>query len=335
MKILVYDDNPDYGGHQVMAGHGVTALAADPSIEVVCMINPANRPLAQTLSGLQIATPSTDLRRWAPDLVLCIQGDVSQSVQGIRAAKKAGIECVSYIAIPHRLSDMGAKLGSLRDRLNQHLLNQPDRYIAISDSMKKILLERGVTKPIAVVNNGISPPQSLKPKAQSLLTLGLLGRIEFKQKQQNFMVHTFCNHPEAFADCHLLLAGNGPDEARLRELVRGRENITLLPWQDDPDAFYKQIDCLLIPSRFEGVPLVMLEALARGIPVLGSRRDGMLDVLPEAWTFPPGDGAALADAFSKARNTWPPKIESLQQRVATEMALTAFQSNFRRAVIQA
>ncbi|MCF7817832.1 MAG: glycosyltransferase family 4 protein [Kiritimatiellales bacterium] len=334
MKILVYDENPDYGGHQIMACHGVAALAADPSIEVVCMINPANRQLAKKLGGFQIASSSKDLRIWDPDLVLCIQGDISQSTRGVLAAKKAGIECVSYIAIPHCLADMGAKFGSLRDRLNQHLLNQPDRYIAIAASMKALLIGRGVKKPIAVVHNGIAPPQSPKPKAQSLLTLGLLGRVEFNQKRQDFMVRTFCEFSEAFQGCRLIMAGNGPDEAKLRKLIKGKENITLLPWQENADAFYEQIDFLLIPSRFEGVPLVMLEALARGIPVLGSRRDGMLDILPREWTFEPENGTELAETFSRARNTWQTQIEAIQQKVSTEMTLAAFQANFRRAVVR-
>lgn len=335
MKILVYDDNPDYGGHQAMACHGVAALAADPALEVAFMFNPANRRLAEGLAGIRTIQPSTAFKALGPDRVLCIQGDIAQSTKGIRAARRAGIPCVSYLAIPHSMQTMGAKFGALRDRLNHHLLNLPDRYIVISESMEKILVERGATKPITIVPNGIRPPQSLKPKAQSLLTLGLIGRVEFKQKQQDFMVRTFLEFPEAFKDAQLLIAGDGPDAHKLRKLVAGKQNITLLPWQDDAESFYRQIDCLLIPSRFEGVPLVMLEALARGIPVLGSRRDGMRDLLPDEWLFDPENGAAVAQVFSNARNTWQTRIEPLRKKVATGMTIEAFKANFHRAVVQA
>ncbi len=339
MKILAYDDNPDFGGHQTMACHGIAALAADPAVEVVCMINPANRQLAEKLAGLEILEApctSQQLKSLDPDLVLCIQGDIAQSARGVAAARKAGIECISYLAIPHTLQQMGAKLGALRDRINQSLLNQPTRYIVISESMKALLIERGVTKPITIVPNGIPhlKPQasSPKPPPPSPLTLGLLGRVEFKQKQQDFMVRTFLDFPEAFTDCHLLIAGDGPDAGKLSSMVAGKENITLLPWQSDADAFYNQIDFLMLPSRFEGVPLVMLEALARGIPVLGSRRDGMRDILPEAWTFEAENGTALADTFSNIRTTWQNDIEAIRKRVATEASLDTFKARFLRAV---
>ncbi len=339
MKILVYDDNPDFGGHQVMACHGVEALATDPSIDIVCMVNPANRQLAKKLEGFKVleapCTPQ-QLKALEPDLVLCIQGDIAQSTRGVAAAHKAGIECISYLALPHTLHQMGAKFGALRDRANQKLLNQPTRYIVISKSMEHLLRERGTTVPIAIVPNGIPHP---KPKAQSpkphpsSLTLGLLGRIEFNQKQQDFMVRTFLAFPEAFANCHLLIAGDGPDAGKLREMVEGKENITLRPWQDDTETFYSEIDFLMLPSRYEGVPLVMLEALARNIPVLGSNRDGMRDTLPGTWTFDPENGEALARAFSSIRNIWQNEIEAIQERTATEASLETFKANFLRAII--
>lgn len=339
MKILAYDDNPDFGGHQVMACHGVEALAADPSIEVVFMLNPANRQLAEklpTLGNVQCLEAFGSAKTFQalePDLVLCIQGDIAQSSKGMLAAKRAGIECVSYIAIPHRLADMGAKLGALRDRMNRHLINQPDRYIAISESMKQLLIGRGVTKPITIVPNGIPSPHANGIKAHSpRLTLGLLGRIEFNQKQQDFMVRAFLGNPEVFGDCHLLIAGKGPDEDRLRELIEGKGNITLMPWQEKTEAFFGQIDFLVIPSRYEGVPLVMLEALARGIPTLGSARDGMKDILPGSWTFEPGNAEALANTFSNIRKIWKNDIATLQAKVLNEHSIEAFQANFREAV---
>ncbi len=317
MKILVYDDTPDFGGHQIMAARGVEALGADPSTEIIRQKSPS------------------DFHTLKPDLVLCIQGDITQSTLGMLAAKRAGIECISYIATPHRKTAMGARFGTLRDLAGQRLINRPDRYITISESMKQILRDRGCTKPIDIVPNGIPAPQTSNPKPQtSNFTLGLLGRIEFKQKQQNFMVRTFLAHPDIFKNCRLLIGGDGPDKRKLQKLIQGKDNIELLRWQDDTEALYEQIDRLLLPSRFEGVPLVMLEALARGIPVLGSRCDGMAELLPETWTFEPENAAALVSTFSALQKNGTPEIAALQQKVLSEYSLEKFQRNFRRAVLQ-
>ena len=360
MKILVYDDNPDYGGHQIMACHGVEALAEDSTHEVVFIFNPENEKLATRLSNIKnlrtLEAPCSTrklqgllnridrrgirsleklFKNLNVDLILCIQGEIEDSSQAVLAAHRAGIECISYLAIPHSMLLMGAKFGRLRDRINQYLFNHPDSYIAISESMKALLTERGVTNPITVVPNGIVPPQSLKPQASSPLTLGLLGRIEFKQKQQDFMVQTFGAFPAAFSDCRLVIAGSGPDEEKLRELVQGKKNITLLPWQDDTESFYEQIDFLLLPSRFEGVPLVMLEALARGIPVVGSARDGMRDILPANWTFEPENENSLAETFSNMKTTWKNEIAEVQNKVKTEMTIGIFKAAFHRAISEA
>jgi glycosyltransferase involved in cell wall biosynthesis len=65
-----------------------------------------------------------------------------------------------------------------------------------------------------------------------------------------------------------------------------------LPWREDMTPVYSAIDVLALPSRFEGVPLVMLEALACGVPVVASDRDGMADWLPPELRFDPGREAA-------------------------------------------
>jgi len=149
------------------------------------------------------------------------------------------------------------------------------------------------------------------------------------------MVRTFCYHPDAFHDCRLLICGSGPDEDRLKQLVAECprcNDITLLPWQDDIDALYEQIDFLMLPSRYEGVPLVMLEALAHGIPVIGSARDGMKEILPEDWIFERGNAGAFAETFSTVRQSWQEKIDVLRQKTLIDHSPENFKNGFRNAV---
>ena len=363
MKIIVYDDTLDFGGHQIMACHGIEALASDPANEILCMIHPENRQLAEKLAKIkscQILEAPGSTRRFQSvlnhvdhrgikrlqyrfgtlqaDLLLCIQGDIEHSSQALIAAHRMGLKCISYIALPHYLTTMGARFGAWRDALNHGLFSRPSGYITISESMAGLLRRRGATQPITIVPNGISVPQTAKPRNQErIAVLGMLGRIEFKQKRQDFMVRSFCDFPQAFESCRLLIAGDGPDRASLEHLVAHgprKADIALHPWQDDIDAFFASIDLLVIPSRFEGVPLVMLEALARGIPVIGSNRDGMKEMLPASWTFEAENSVALADTFSAVRYNWQQMIDPLREKILNEHSLEAFKANFSAALLR-
>jgi glycosyltransferase involved in cell wall biosynthesis len=57
----------------------------------------------------------------------------------------------------------------------------------------------------------------------------------------------------------------------------------------------QECDVVLLPSRYEGVPLVMLEAMCAGRKLLAADADGVPDMLPRAWAFPRGDAHSLAD----------------------------------------
>jgi glycosyltransferase involved in cell wall biosynthesis len=338
VKIIVYDDSPVFGGHQIMACRGIEALNEDPSVELLFMLNPVNEPLAQRLQKAAIPTCDVDagLSGEHPDLLLCIQGVLTQSIRGVKAAQQAGIECVSYLALPHSMEEMHARFGRLRDRIRQDTVNLPDRYITISETMKQKLLSRGCRKPIEVVPNGVHIPTAPRTRGDlsspSPCVLGLAGRIEFRQKRQDFIVNALKNHSGLFQGCQLLVAGNGPDEDELQELAAGMSDVALLPWQPDMESFYSRIDMLVIPSRYEGVPLVMLEALGRGIPVIGSSVDGMRELLPQQWTFEPGDTQAFARTLNEVRSTWMNDMPLLQQKIRDEYSLESYRSNFVRAV---
>ena len=375
MKTIVcYDDNPDYGGHQVMACLAVEALAKEKEIRLVFFTSPQNKRLNQRLESIRAAggnlthrrTPfctrklqglrnrfaakqiqqlQTMLEAESPDLLLCIQGEIEDASLALCAGKRMNIPCISYIPIPHRMALMGAKLGLLRDRLNRWLFKLPDGWITISESMKTLLEERGANSPIRVVHNGIdtgrfSPHEKEAARTapglpQNKTLIGTVGRVEFNQKQQAFLAETFSRYWRSRETMHLVFVGDGPDRSRLQERIGElgiRKQTTLMPWQEDSSLVYAALDFLMIPSRFEGVPLVMLEALACGTPVIASARDGMKDILPPAWTFEPENSAALATVFDHVSKVWKNDIDALQQKIKTDYTIRAFQKNFKTAL---
>ncbi|NQW99247.1 glycosyltransferase family 4 protein [bacterium] len=374
MSLLFYDDSPVFGGHEVMALLGVEAVLADFPGPVHFIASAANDKLCGKIAALaqrfpQLTLETVDyqsskleaLRNWvrpsrirplaerfrqlAPSLVVAIQGNIEHSSLALHAARRAGIRSASYIPVPHSNAEMGAKLGALRDLFASRLFTLPDAFITISDEMARLLQQRGATAPRHIVYNGVDtdrfqPGDALAACAglglpPDKVRLGVIGRIEFRQKQQHLLVRAVAADPALARCCHLVFAGDGPDIEALRALVaRHQLSATVFPWTD-PAKLYQALDALVIPSRYEGLPLVMLEALASGTAVLASDRDGMKDLLPAEWRFQPNEPAALAAALSRfiARGR-PAASPELVAKVRGSMSLESFGKSFSAVIRQ-
>ncbi|MBB5350874.1 glycosyltransferase involved in cell wall biosynthesis [Haloferula luteola] len=368
MSFLFYDDSPIFGGHEVMTLAGLEAVLKASPVSVRFLASEANSKLLDALAALQKRHPQLHLdplpwqssklealrhrlkparvahlaeifRRHAPGLVVAIQGNIEHSSLALLAARSAGIPSTSYIPVPHSNHEMGARFGALRDLFSHRLFRIPDSFVTITDEMARLLRTRGATAPIHLVYNGIdvhrftpgpsaAARETLGLPLDSLL-LGVVGRTEFRQKQQHLLVEAVANDPDLRTTAHLVFAGDGPDADTLRALLRERGVAgTLLPWCD-PAPLYRALDALVIPSRYEGLPLVMLEALASGTPVFASDRDGMRDFLPLHHRFRANDSQALHDVL----RTWlqagkPAADPALVDRVRTHMSLDAFARAF-------
>lgn len=92
------------------------------------------------------------------------------------------------------------------------------------------------------------------------------GRLD-PVKRVDLLMHTV----DAMAECdvHLLIAGDGPERSTLPRLS-ATMRVKLLGWQDDLGPLLSAADLLAFPSRTEGVPNVVLQAMAFGLPVLAS-----------------------------------------------------------------
>ncbi len=104
-------------------------------------------------------------------------------------------------------------------------------------------------------------------------------------------------------DLRLVLFGRGPRAAALQQRARrlGLEaNVIFAGFVGDLGALLAGFDAFVHPARSEGLGLVVLEALAAGVPVVASRAGGLVDAIEAERTgllVPPGDPAALTAAL--------------------------------------
>jgi len=103
-------------------------------------------------------------------------------------------------------------------------------------------------------------------------------------------------------DARVVLVGDGPLEAEARALARGNERVHFAGFVSDLDTVYAALDVLVLASRWEGLSVVLLEALARGLAVVVAANEGNAAVVRDGETgraFAPGDEAAFARAVTE------------------------------------
>jgi glycosyltransferase involved in cell wall biosynthesis len=127
-----------------------------------------------------------------------------------------------------------------------------------------------------------------------------------KAKAHADLVEAFALIAGELPDAELHIWGDGPlrREVSERAAARGLESrVWLHGATASPAQALRTLDAFMLSSISEGLPLVVLEAMAAGLPVVSTRVGGVPEVAPEgsvAWYCESGDIRGLADAMSQA-----------------------------------
>ncbi|MFF7367299.1 glycosyltransferase family 4 protein [Streptomyces tricolor] len=126
-----------------------------------------------------------------------------------------------------------------------------------------------------------------------------VGRL-CRQKGQDVLLAAWEDILGELPHAELVLVGDGPDHASLRH--RAHPSVRFAGAVPDAVSWYRAADLVVLPSRWEGMALAPLEALACGTPVVLTDVDGARESLPPALAahclVPPEDPAALAGAVT-------------------------------------
>jgi glycosyltransferase involved in cell wall biosynthesis len=194
------------------------------------------------------------------------------------------------------------------------------RIVAVSEATRRALIEdyQVPQEKISTVYNAVEtdPPRPAGADKGGHTVL-YVGRIAAR-KGIEFLIRSIPLVRERIPDVQLLVAGKGAQLERLQTLARRLDleaNVRFLGFVPDEElsALYSQAQCAVVPSRFEGFGITVIEALAAGIRVVGTDVDGIREILAggEYGTLAPyGDRSALAEAIvSELQNPrTPPQI---------------------------
>lgn len=165
----------------------------------------------------------------------------------------------------------------------------------------------------STVINGIDVERFASPVATDGLRAGLglgpddtvvgtVARLD-PVKDQALMIRAFATARAALPRLHLLLVGDGPSRSELEALVSTlglTGAVHFAGRQSDVLPFLRLMDLFVLSSRSEGIPLVILEAMAAGVPVLSTGVGGIPEVITHDQTgclVPPGDDERFSTAL--------------------------------------
>lgn len=236
---------------------------------------------------------------------------------GLAAAVAARIPAV--VATVHLFPDFEPGPSA---RLQQALLARGvDRYIAVSGAIAARLhdvLGLPPTK-IEVIRNGVEP--SIPAIGDGARTVLAVARL-VPQKGIDVLIRA-----TAQLDATVLVAGDGPERAALEAAAGGR--VQLLGRRSDVPALLASADVFVLPSRYEGTSLALLEAMGAGKAVVATAIGGTDELVRDGidgLLVPPDDADALAAAIGRLLDD--PQLRarlgaSAAARVAADFSATA------------
>ena len=211
--------------------------------------------------------------------------------------------------------------------LKRDELKRADQVTAVTGAIVETLVrDYGVERGrVRVIPNGADVPdeEAELPQAKRwrerflaapLKPLWVIaGRLE-EQKGHDLLFDALRQLLRKGLDFTLVVAGEGSRRHWLEQqsLSLGLSpRVQFVGQQEDVGPLLAAADAVLLPSRWEGLPLVLLEAMARARPIVASAVGGVVDALEDGVSgtlVPPGDAAALATALEqlqrKADHAW-------------------------------
>jgi glycosyltransferase involved in cell wall biosynthesis len=323
---LFVDGADAFGGHEVMLVRWLEELAAQRAIEPVLLARAGTRlcreaaPYAlvrelKTSGSLRTLSDTVTFIRAAlrerPDVCVIAEGCLLSQPWFLVLARLIGLRVLLYVPMLQASTSMGFRNGRMRDAIVRFF------YSKLAHGWITITREQGedfrrwanVKQPILVLQNTVARAieaagsTRIAPfQSGERLRVLVLGRLEPHQKGLDTLLDYVRAHPQLGRRVHLSIIGTGPfGDVIANALASDPELaswVSLAPWSATLDAM-RSHDVLLMTSRYEGVPLVMLEAMALGVPVVAPDFAGTRAFLQRDCMFDPGDLPAAFDAIAR------------------------------------
>lgn len=234
---------------------------------------------------------ASEFRTYKPDVVIAL--DTFRLIKGKLALRLAGLRAplVSWIHFPV-------------DRIKHfQILKMADGHLAISEGVAeqlRALLGPSARGEVLTIYNAINVDLAPVPRPEGTVEFLHIGRLEYEGQKR---VADLLQAASAVrGNYHLTIIGDGNDRKRLEELAASlgiSDRIVWMGWQDKPWQSVTVASTLILTSSFEGLGIILIEALARGVPCISSDcKVGPSEIITHGtngWLYPVADMEKLRE----------------------------------------
>jgi glycosyltransferase involved in cell wall biosynthesis len=280
-RLTIYTDADALGG----AEQAARTLLAHLGGHVTASVLGVNRDVAEWIGSVR---PGTEVRVVRPVTGKADFGPIVDHVRAIRELRpdvfqanlRTTFACrygillallapgVRVVAHEHLPTPEATQFQRLHKRLASRRLAA---HVAVGERAARITEEIvGLpTGSVRTIHNGV-PATSVRPRTRTLPgpVVGALSRIAY-QKGFDVLVRALGSIDGATA----MIVGDGPERAHLEALARElgvSERLLIAGWQEDARSYLSTFDVYCLPSRFEGFPLAVVEAMLAGLPIVAT-----------------------------------------------------------------
>ncbi len=201
---------------------------------------------------------------------------------------------------------VGGYTGKWCRRVSEMVYRSARRVICISEKVREQVMERAAPVNTSVVYNGVDPqifsPSKNPGAPEAILSVGNL----IPTKSHELLLRAFAALPSRCPDLSCEIIGDGPERSRLEGLagelsIADRARFLGRQSRSQVAEAMRRSNLFALPSRYEGLGCVYLEAMSAGKPVIACRGQGIEEVIQHGsngWLVDPDDLHGLTDALS-------------------------------------
>lgn len=305
--------------------HPVVTTLTDAGVQVYEVPVPARGYLRERREIARVCSA------FRPDVVHTHGYRVDVVDRGVAA--RLGIRTVTTV---HGVSPAGDRKGAVYAWIQSRNYRRFDAVVTVSSALRDATRTEGVPDDrLHMIPNafgGLHVPMSRANARRTLgladesATVGWVGRM-FRVKGGDIFLDALSRVSEPRPTA--VMIGDGVDAGALRRLADAlglSDIVHFFPDIVDAGRLFAAFDAFVLSSRSEGLPIVLLEAMAAGTPIVATRVGGVPELLgtEDALLVPPEDPSALAEAITKVLGDRPAaarRAASAANKVATEFSL--------------